>query len=1561
SGQDDDTYVIDEMFENRAAGVVAEVAVSDEDSSLTYSLDDDFDGLFTINETTGAISTTRVIDDAELGDYTLSVTVSDGEGGTDTATVELTFSNENDAPIANDDPKSFILSLGFYDSNGSWSNEGLESIDASFNGVDTGVSDNNEDANSVGIGVSDDVNGGPANQIQFNRDTGESEQLSVKLDQPATEGKFKVSHLYSSEGGSSEQGKWSAYFNGILVATGVFSNDSGSTGEFTIDTDGFAFDEIVFEATEFSGGPDSSGPNGDSSDYYLEGLEVSSNGAFAFNEGDVITISVADVLENDTDVDTPHAELSIKTLGELTDENGDAIPGATVALSADGTQIEITVPNDFNGKVKFGYTIEDGNLESNVANVDIIVNPVNDGPEADTFTETTTNGSASISFSDFTRDIEDDADGVETQLVIQSDPIFGTLYFVDENNVRTEVVKGDRYDDLDNFEYVVDDNIAESLSFSASDLVSKIDTTHGSQSISYFDTGIITISAGLYTGNQPSGSDVVENPGVFLNYDGRDSEDGFGVSTSPDGDSELEVTSKEYISVDFSQTGADITNANIHLGSVYAHYDANHSAQAEINVVALDAEGNVVNTFSFDADDGTLTIDSSGNATVNISLPDGFTEVRVYTTQNGSSNPVTNSNITLKGVDVVDAKVSESIDYIAVDSGDLSSGTAQLIIDIDSIKEPMPEVTSTATEIISEGTDLGSVFTGTIEVSNGDNVTLTAPADIFTSGEETIVWSTANDGQTLVGSVDSGPVITATVTNEGGYEVTLHQAIYHVKPTDDLQVMMDIGVSVSNSSGTVDGTLSVPIADDAPNAHDIANEVIVETKEGANVQLVLDISGSMSKDSVTGEYNGSNDTRLQVMQDAATQLLNEYQNLGDTHVQIVLFTDDDHTSSSNWLTVEQAIEMIEGLLAGGGTHYDEALEQAMDAWSDNSGVGRLGGNPTNVSYFLSDGAPNSDGMIDSGEESNWTQFLETQDITALAYGMGESLVGSAGSSLNQVAYDGLAGSDTNSVIVPDVTQLPPVLLQSVIRPSTGNLNTDIGQMGATNDLGADGGYVSEIKYGGLTVSYDGNNVSVSGNQQGVSSLVEGSQVSIFIDDKHSLVFDMDSGQYEFYAASVSSDTTFDFDYTLKDLDGDTSSADLTFNVVAPPPPALDADDDSSSTKEHTPILIDVLDNDTGSSSMRVSTATLTDPNKGEVSIVDGKVLFVPSNNASAGDLVEISYTVVDAYGSTDTASVTVTIEANSSIDNEIHNYGGINDSLYLSGLIPSISVQNGSIVNLNGTNYGFGQWVYPAAFGSDLVFTYGGNDHVEGGLGSDVIYLGDSGSESATSTNLNIAANLISTDDLSYVYRATYHGVSVDDGDLAFTASAWADVAQGAQGDDVIFGEAGIDLIFGGSGNDYLDGGSEHDFIRGGSGNDVIIGGEGDDHIRGDGGNDILIGGLGNDILTGDDGADLFQWLDMDTANDTVTDFDSSEGDRLDLTQLFGDMQQDDIEDLLSNLSSGSSTAGDYTVTVADETDGAQLTVSNSSTNEVLQVNFDNASANEIMNSLLDNLNTLKD
>ncbi|SEE26084.1 retention module-containing protein [Pseudomonas anguilliseptica] len=91
-------------------------------------------------------------------------------------------------------------------------------------------------------------------------------------------------------------------------------------------------------------------------------------------------------------------------------------------------------------------------------------------------------------------------------------------------------------------------------------------------------------------------------------------------------------------------------------------------------------------------------------------------------------------------------------------------------------------------------------------------------------------------------------------------------------------------------------------------------------------------------------------------------------------------------------------------------------------------------------------------------------------------------------------------------------------------------------------------------------------------------------------------------------------------------------------------------------------------------------------------------------------------------------------------------------------------------------------------------------------------------------------------------------------------------------------GTAGVDNLVGTAGVDYLFGLGDNDTLSGLAGNDVLSGGDG---------NDILIGGLGNDILSGGVGADTFRWLSGDTTGvDKVLDFNLSEGDKLDLTQL---------------------------------------------------------------------------
>ncbi|WP_216652985.1 Ig-like domain-containing protein [Vibrio aestuarianus] len=163
------------------------------------------------------------------------------------------------------------------------------------------------------------------------------------------------------------------------------------------------------------------------------------------------------------------------------------------------------------------------------------------------------------------------------------------------------------------------------------------------------------------------------------------------------------------------------------------------------------------------------------------------------------------------------------------------------------------------------------------------------------------------------------------------------------------------------------------------------------------------------------------------------------------------------------------------------------------------------------------------------------------------------------------------------------------------------------------------------------------------------------------------------------------------------------------------------------------------------------------------------------------------------------------------------------------------------------------------------------------------------------------------------------------------------------------------------TGDDQFRGTDNHDIILGHEGNDVLDGSLGDDILFGGAGDDILIGGYGNDILTGDEGADIFKWVDMDTATDRVTDFNAAEGDQLDLSDLFSDMEKDDITALLNDLSSGDNEGHVNGVDVIITQDSSAATLSISKGGEKLTIDFDGASAVDITSNLMDNLNHLKD
>ncbi len=162
-------------------------------------------------------------------------------------------------------------------------------------------------------------------------------------------------------------------------------------------------------------------------------------------------------------------------------------------------------------------------------------------------------------------------------------------------------------------------------------------------------------------------------------------------------------------------------------------------------------------------------------------------------------------------------------------------------------------------------------------------------------------------------------------------------------------------------------------------------------------------------------------------------------------------------------------------------------------------------------------------------------------------------------------------------------------------------------------------------------------------------------------------------------------------------------------------------------------------------------------------------------------------------------------------------------------------------------------------------------------------------------------------------------------------------IQEGTSGNDTLTGTADSHSLYGFDGNDTLSGSDGQDLIRGGGG---------DDQLNGGAETDLLIGGEGNDTLQGDAGADIFRWESGDegtvgsTAQDTVNDFDTSEGDVLDLRDLLSGEESGDLLDYLDFNFNGSDTeiavsvdgSGDVTQNIILQ--NVELTAANTLSNQ---------------------------
>jgi len=151
------------------------------------------------------------------------------------------------------------------------------------------------------------------------------------------------------------------------------------------------------------------------------------------------------------------------------------------------------------------------------------------------------------------------------------------------------------------------------------------------------------------------------------------------------------------------------------------------------------------------------------------------------------------------------------------------------------------------------------------------------------------------------------------------------------------------------------------------------------------------------------------------------------------------------------------------------------------------------------------------------------------------------------------------------------------------------------------------------------------------------------------------------------------------------------------------------------------------------------------------------------------------------------------------------------------------------------------------------------------------------GSYTYSGNTWSFATTALSNATLSITAKAAIAGVTSLPSS-ATTVIAANSAATGASANNSL-SATGSSVLVGYGGNDSLVGSSAADALLGGDGSDTLIGGVG---------NDSLTGGFGNDSLTGGAGADQFVFAGGSVSslgNDTITDFNVTEGDKIVLSK----------------------------------------------------------------------------
>ncbi|MEZ8194800.1 Ig-like domain-containing protein [Vibrio cortegadensis] len=1172
------------------------------------------------------------------------------------------------------------------------------------------------------------------------------------------------------------------------------------------------------------------------------------------------SITSIDLLQNASDVDDGHS-LSIIDVGSLPD--GVSVSGSTLTIDTSHASYQ-HLDKDDSMDVTVTYKVKDEHGATVEQSAVITVTGTNDEPVAQNFKLTTdSDGDAEFKFTDVdlnlvtqdsaVSDVEDDHDGTTLKIVIDEAPLFGDFYIA---GTEQKVVKGAEIKADTKLEYRAADDANDKLSFDAVDYIN--DGNSVGSSVKEIVIGGVSISGGVYAGDMESGATLTK---ANLGYDSSDKDRGFGVNSTGDVDNEISSDAKEYLQIEFAE-GVTVTSADITFASMHGHYDKGATQNAQVNIF-LYRDGVHVETLILDADNGDTL--SNSLATKTIEFSDGFDEIRVTTTANN------NSNFTVRGVEVNESTISESIDYHAVDSDGTDSNTAQITIDGTTF-DAKPDVSVQ----IGEPTTVSHIDQTIHSVVRVYNGLSQAELDYSGSGQAVYGNNSNNDlggyyqshnSHLIVGKGGNDYILASGTTDNddiliGGNGI-LGDA-NHNNNDDDQDTLAGYGgndiLVGEGGDDALYGGRGIDTAVYAGNFSDYEISDVSITNDGGKNKFftVEDKISSASNRSNEGDDDLYDVEYLQFADGIFHWDGDSWENIEQTYLEYPL----DIDASVGDITSDTIHSLtIEGLPSG-----SEVVNSNGDV------VGSLNGDGTwSVPVTSGQTEINIDGLsvrIPQGEQLSINVKVEAID-----------------SGNNDIESSEASATAPHEVFV--VQEVTPPTLISLVLDSSGSMDDyshngvtrmnlmlqasvamlqDVKSQPASNEV-----HVQLIDFDNRVSGDDEQNMSPIGwftVEEAIAILTSAQAGSVEVGG--STYFEVKGGTdyeeaayatingYDSLPTDIDASNTNDVVYFISDgasNGGWDSGADKAWNDF---------------TKDKDVTAVGVVKSVTSST------------NIDNLESISNKVVYIPDSEliTKLPQLAPVIGQAGELLGNISNQSVVIDVDKLNVLQ-EI----GVDGSQSKSSLVATIVDGELKLA----TDYG------------DLIINSDGSyvfQHiataptVDSGkaLGLEIMYTvrdGD-GNESQQLLSLNISAQ----------------------------------------------GEANL---------------AQSHAQAGSTADDLLVGTDFDDILLGGDGEDTLVGGLGNDILTGGDDADLFKWVDgdLDGSTDRITDFSITEGDKVDLSDLFIDTPtQQQVDELLDNIE------------VEGDADNSSMVIETPV--QQVTIEFDGLSAADLTNNL-SNILVIKD